>query len=483
MNSCVRLFKCFWLCLVAALALIVSGCPNSPAPGPSQQPSKSPAEPLTVLVVDDEPLGQAIAREWKARTEEEINIREITPVEIAASHRLPGDAIVFPCSLIGYLAERGLISPLEPALLEDAEFHYRDIFDQIRLGEMRWGTRTFATPLGSPQLLLVYRADIFERLGLKPPADWAEYQRILERLADRSALGDLAPAAGETWRPTFEPLFGPSAGHLLLARALPYAMHREQISPLFRLDNMQPLIDQPPYVRALEELTAAAKSAGYADYHTTAGDVFQEIRRGHCGMAVTFPLNEMTAAGPEPFDAQLRFALLPGSNEAYRFATKSWEPRASDEEHRVALRSISGYMAAVSSASDKASRAQGFALWLSGRDVSQQVSPRSTSTTLFRQSQVATSSRWTGALPPETSRQYAETLGQSLSLSRGFGLTVPGNYILWISHAVRQALEGKPAAEALSQTAKDCAIATEKVGVGIESQVRANARSLGQADR
>jgi ABC-type glycerol-3-phosphate transport system substrate-binding protein len=471
----------FPLCFAVASLLLLAGCPDKTAKRPANSPTAQAPQPLTVLVVDDEPLGQAIAREWKARTEENITIQDVTPAEIASSHRLPGDAIVFPSSLIGDLAERELIMPLQPALLEDAEFNYRDIFDQIRLGETRWGTRTWATPLGSPQLLLVYRADVFDRLGLQAPTDWNEYQRLIERLADRSALGELAPPVGQPWRPAFEPLLGPCAGQLLLARGLPYAMHREQISPLFRLDNMQPLIDQPPYVRALEELVAAARSAGYADDWTEPGEVFQSIRRGHCAMALTWPVNELTAGGPEPFDTKLRFALLPGSNEAYRFATKTWETRGAGEESRIALRAISGQMAAVSAASDKATRAQGFVVWLSGREVSQQVSPRSASTTLFRQSQAATSTRWTGNLPPETSRQYAETLAQSLSLSRGFGLTLAGNYILPISGAVREALQGKPAQEALAEAARNCSALTEKAGV--ESQIRANARSLGQEAR
>ena len=47
---------------------------------------------------------------------------------------------------------------------------------------MKWGNRTVAVPLGSPQLLLAYRIDIFERLGLTPPVDWAEYQQAIKEL-------------------------------------------------------------------------------------------------------------------------------------------------------------------------------------------------------------------------------------------------------------------------------------------------------------
>src|SRR5881275_1729614 len=156
-----------------------------------------------------------------------------------------------------------------------------------------------------------------------PPSDWTEYQRVAERLSDRSALGDLAPPAGQPWRPTFEPLLGPAGGQLLLARAAAYAMHREQVSPLFRFDNMTPLIDQPPYVRALEELVAAAKAGGYSEGRLNPAEVFAEIRAGHCAMALTWPVNEVAAHQAAESEAKLLFAPLPGSSQAYRFATRS----------------------------------------------------------------------------------------------------------------------------------------------------------------
>ncbi len=459
----------------AAILLLFTGCPDKAGTSPAQKPAAHPAQPLTLLVVDDPSLGQAIAREWRGRTEEELTVRDVSLAEVAAVRRLPGDAIVFPSGMIGQIAERGLILPLEPTLLEDAEFNYRDIFDQIRLGEMRWGKQTLATPLGSPQFLLVYRADALEKEGLKPPADWNEYQQIVERLQ--------ATSTASTQLTTLEPLGDGWAGQLLLARAASYAMHREQVSPLFQIDSMTPLIDQPPYVRALEELVAAAKSAGYGSQRLSPIEIFHNIRAGQCTMAITWPVGDLAASAATDADAKLRFALLPGSSQAYRFATKSWEARSVGDEPRVSLRSISGRMAAASSSSSDPRRAQGFVVWLAGRDVSQQVGPHSTATTLFRNSQIASSSRWTGSLSSEVSRQYAEVLAQSLSLPRGFSLTIPGrsDYLAALDAAVHQALEGKPAATALAEAAQKWTEITSKLGV--EAQTRANARSLGQEGR
>jgi len=178
---------------------------------------------------------------------------------------------------------------------------------------------------------------------------------------------------------------------------------------------------------------------------------------------------------------KIGFALLPGSNQTYRLATKSWENRGEDNAAHVPLLAISGRMAAVTSSTSDARRAQGFVLWLSSRETSSQLASHSSATTLFRSSQVAASTRWTGSLSPEASRQYADVLAQSMSMPRAFpGVTLPGraDYLAALDRAVRQALEGKPASEVLAEAAQTWREITDKLD--LKQQQRANARSLGQ---
>src|SRR5258705_6580371 len=188
MTSCRMHCRVAIVFFAAIAAILLAGCPSAAGPAPTKSRGAVKLQTLVLLVVDDPPLGQAIAREWRGRTEEELTVRDASLAEVNAAGRLPADAVIFPSGLIGQLAQRGLIVPLDGSALEDSDFNYRDIFDQVRLREMRWGNRTVAVPLGSPQLLLAYRADIFENAGLAPPADWTEYQRTLERLADRAHL-------------------------------------------------------------------------------------------------------------------------------------------------------------------------------------------------------------------------------------------------------------------------------------------------------
>ena len=478
MNWCRLLILGLGLCLIAGWA----GCPQTSAP-PAGSGSNAALPPLKLLVVDDPDLGRAIAQEWQARTEETIEVRDIAAPDLVAASRLPGDVVIFPAGLIGHLAERKLIVPLDDALLAEPEFDRRDIFDQIRLREMTWGNRTVAVPLGSPQLLLAYRSDIFEKLGISPPVDWAEYQAIIEKLADRTEVGEFAPPADQQWRAAAEPLTDGWAGQLLLCRAASYAAHRDQISPLFDFETVEPLIDRPPYSRALKELATAAQAGGFGKSRMTPAECLRELMAGRCAMALGWPTPEPDAADVKAA-GDVRFALLPGARLSYNFATKRWENSEAAEPLHVPCLAAAGRMAAVTSNTVGKKRAEGFLAWLAGKQNSGQIGPHSRGTTLFRQSQTTDSKRWTGGLSAPQSKQYAETLATALSLPQvSPGLRLPGrtDYLAALDKAVQRAVAGEATpADLLSETKKRWTEITQSIGV--EKQKFANLRSLGQAD-
>ena len=471
---------------IAALfiAITSAGCPERVQ---TPDPDAAPEPPLRLLVVDDPAIGKAIASQYQADTEKSVEVKEIAASDVVGASRLPGDIVVFPSGLVGQLIERDLIVPLDDAALASPEFNRRDIFDQVRLREMTWGNRTVAVPLGSPQLLLAYRPDIFEKLALQPPADWTEYQQAIEKLADRAALGDLAPPADQPWRAAAEPLADGWAGQLLLARSAAYAMHRDQVSALLDRHTGAPLIGAPPYARALKELVAAATGAGFADQRLTPQQALDEMRQGRAAMALGWPGPQpgQTPQLPESAETHpIRFALLPGANQSYNLATKRWEVRSAEDPSQFPTLAIAGQMGAVASNASDRKRAEGFLLWLAGSQVSRAVSPQSGATTLFRQSQVAEPTRWTGDLRAAESKQYAETLAAALCLPQAFpGVRLPGrgDYLAALDQAVQKAVSGQaPPAEALAEAAGRWAEIT--AAIGADQQVLANRRSLGQAD-
>ncbi|HEX5104998.1 MAG TPA: extracellular solute-binding protein [Pirellulaceae bacterium] len=471
--------------LACALStVLLGGCPfseqsNDPSPEPKD------TQPLRLVVVDDPALGAAIASEWQAQTEQSLETEQMTAAELAQAKLLPGDIVLFPTGMLGHCIEGGLIVPLSDDLLAAPQFDRRDIFDQIRLREMTWGNRTVAVSLGSPQILLAYRADLFEKLGLQPPADWAAYQELALKLAERAALGEAAPPDDQPWHATLEPLADGWAGQVLLARAAAYAMHPDQLSPLFNSDDAQPLIDRAPYVRALKELTAAAKVGGFADTRLTPQEALAELRAGHAAMALGWPAPPAgKVADKETTTGTIRYALLPGAKQSYNFATKRWTTSESGEPTRVPVLACSGRLAAVTSNSAARQRAESFVLWLGGKDASRQVAPRSSATAPYRQSQLREVELWTEGLDPGEARQYGVTLAAALSIPRVFpGLRLPGrlDYVAALDKAVQQAAAEQAAPdEALQHAAARWAEITNAIGA--DKQQQAILRSLSQAD-
>lgn len=483
MNSTAPLrqaFGRFFLALGVGLALLAApGCggrPGTADPAKEKEAGK-PSQPLTVVVVDDAELGKAIEAEWRSRTEGEVKIRQATTAEVTGTAPLPGDVIVFPTGLLGELVEGEQLLPLPAEVTQDEALNLRDIYPHIRLHEITWGGKTYALPLGSPQLVLAYRADIFEKLGITPPATWDEYQQVVTRLGKREELGELAPSADQPWRATLEPLGEGFAGQLLLARAAAYAAHKEQLSPLFDLDKLRPLVDQPPYVRALDELAAAA--AGQPA-EGTPQSAWREMLAGHCGMALCWPVPDLRASA-EGNKIRIGFAELPGSPAVYSQSESKWQQRGSDEDPRVPLLGMAGRLAGVAATAENEVGAQALVAWLAGPEVGGHLATRSESTTVFRASQESLAGKFVLPADAAIGGQYALAVHAGQFRPQWSpGVRLPGReeYLVALDKAVQSKLKGETeSAPALAAAAKKWEEVTARRGV--KEQKRALENSLG----
>ncbi len=179
--------------LLLIIALPLAGCGGSAeTPSPDEQnegEARLTAPPIKLLVVEDPGLAQAIQRAWQSRADGVLEIEQIAADDLLAPEitRLSADAVIYPVGMLGELVERQLIVPLPDEALRSKAFDRRDIFAQVRQRDIVWGETVYAVPLGSPPLLLLYRADVFERLSLDPPGTWQEYDELCQRLADPAA--------------------------------------------------------------------------------------------------------------------------------------------------------------------------------------------------------------------------------------------------------------------------------------------------------
>ena len=360
---------------ILAVGTLISGC-NRDAPAPAAKATKAPAI-IRLLVVDEPSLVtaiQGIAGDWKAQSDSPLQVSAISAEEATTAEHLDADALIFPPELLGTLAERRLIRPLNRAWLTSDLLAADDLLTPLDSPELCWDGQPTAISLGEPVLLACYRTDVLERLGKNPPNTWDEYQQLVEQIGREHRL-----------RPTAEPLAGGWAARMLLARAAAYARHRDYLSVLFNRETMEPLIAGPPFVRALEELVQTAKLNPAGAAELTPQQCVDLVINGEATMAIGF-LDHRTKTLPT---SSIFVAELPGSDTAYHWGHGRWEPRRADETGRVTLRGLGGRIGAVVRGTDQAENTFLLLSWLASKHGSEELMTADVDFQPFRVSQFA----------------------------------------------------------------------------------------------
>jgi multiple sugar transport system substrate-binding protein len=500
------------LCRLATflgLVLSLAGCPQAG----SNSNGKPVAQPLAgvkirLAVVDDPELAAAVVRargEWNVQTGSDIEVVETSEKDLLGGKSLPGDAAICPAGLMGVLAERGWLARVPKPLLHGAG--WSDVFPLPRLREATWGSATMGVPFGSPVFCCCYRADLLKKLGRRPPRTWGEYQELAKLLAENSPR-----SKGEgAWYGTIEPLAPGWAGLVLLARAAPYAKHRDNYSTLFDIETMEPLVAGPPFVQALQELAAAAKLGPADALRCDPAAVRAAFWSGRCGMALTWPTAAKegrgerdegrgtrgegrgekglaaAVAGPDSGkDIRVGFAELPGSRKVFNVSTGVSDRRADDESPHVPLLSIAGRLGVVGKDSPQADAAFQLLLWLSDGQMSPQISAASPATTLFRQSNLPSAAAWVekSATDNAAAQQYADVTEAALRHEQWLGaLRVPGRaeYLAALDNAVAVAVGGKKSPQdALTEAAAKWREITKRLGAKQQRSAYRHSLGLGE---
>lgn len=453
--------------LLLALPLLASiGCPG-PGDVDKEPAGPPPGTRLRVLVVDDPLLAQSIGylqSEWEAQSGVSLEITEAESGGFDVQKAPEADVVIAPSWMLGPVVEAGWVVPLPEGVVANNESDWSNIFSQIRTWEVARTGKPMAVPFGSPVPVLYYRPDLLEEAGLKVPSTWDEYVKTVTALEDTPAVEPLA----EGW-----------AGLNLLARSASYATHPDNLSTLFRISTMEPLIAGPPFVRALEELVATSHAASL-DMDPAA--VRAAFWQGKAAMAITWP----TAADEQVAEIDPEFPAgvteLPGSHDVYDLGDAAWEKRDTDSDGRVPLLASTGRIGMVTTGSQWPEVSLQLLLWLTDEKWSAQVCSRSMNTTLFRNSHVATVSGWVEPpMPEDAARQYGDAIATAMQRQEHLlALVIPGRpqYLAALDEAVRAAVKKeKTPQEALDGAAARWKEITEELGV--EKQKKAYRGSLG----
>jgi hypothetical protein len=137
------------------MLVVFAGCQGEPA-APPKQPSTSTSESptsvaLRVLVVNDQPLAEAIERlrgEWREESGGELTASSMPWKDVAAADKVDADAIIFPTRYMGELCVRGQLRPVRKSVFDDKMLDLADLFPLVRRQLISWGGQVMALPLG-----------------------------------------------------------------------------------------------------------------------------------------------------------------------------------------------------------------------------------------------------------------------------------------------------------------------------------------------
>ncbi|MCA9174485.1 MAG: extracellular solute-binding protein [Planctomycetales bacterium] len=440
--------------LLAGLGLL-SGC------GGAKQPEKPRVVvqdiPVQILVLDDPPLADSIRQTWAERGEGKIEVLDRSSQAVIDSPRrvLDADVVVYPAPLLGTLVERKLIVPLDPHYRRDKNLAVQDLFPAVRLRVAVWDRELMGSSLGNPNFLLLYRPDVFAQFGLEAPQTWDQYAAVAEKLADRNALGDLAPSTEDEWLGACEP-GGLWSAELLLARAACYTQKNNDVSIWWEYRTMEPRLGREPFVRALREMASDKVNRSLS----SPAECYAALLTGRCAMAIAWPngwgVKDLTLPDPK---WPVRLAALPGAGEV--FGDEGWAPIG--EPQRVPLIGCEGRLMSVTREAQRRDMAAQRVVWLSGKEWGERVGLNSQATMPARVSSRLLS-RWTGeTLGEDGLRDLSDILSAEMDPQDNLvTIRIPGRqrYL----GALRQALE--------SLTGKDGAPSDEAIRAAVMEATR-----------
>jgi multiple sugar transport system substrate-binding protein len=362
-----------------------------------------------------------------------------------------------------------------------ATVDWDDIIPLYRERLLTWGGKVYSLPYDGDLHLYYYRKDLLldpenqskfqARYGYAWDPEtgartWEEYRDIAEFFT------------GWDWNKDGKPDYGAIetmgrkkwSFYFFFSRAGAYAKHPQDPAFFFDPDNMRPRINNPGFVKALENWLNIIP---FTPEGTTANGT-AELRRdfigGRCAQAF-----EWADIGTLSYDVKrsvikdkVGFSTLPGSKQVYHPTTKQWENVA--DINAAPFIAFGGWIIGVTRTSKHPEAAFNLAAWLASKDMSMRLCTEPDSgVNPYRESHFTNIKAWAEAgMGEESARKYMGAIRASFTHPNAIiDLRIPGtaeyfdNLEIYTSQALAKQIAPK---EALDQAAKAWDAISDRLG-------------------
>jgi len=327
-------------------------------------------------------LFRGFLRPWEAYTGAKINWIDLAQADYnarlqqsIATGTVDFDILEMGAPFEGDTAGKGLLDEMPdwvPALIEAD-----DLVNYLKAPVGTWAGKSYRITIDGDCHTFAYRKDYFGEGSISgmanPPKTWEEVNA-----ASKALVGKTDPLTGQPAHGFLDPLkgWGGFGFYFLEDRATAYAKHPDDPAWLFDPDTMKPRVNNPAFVRAIQEVMDLIATPGAypadqinADPGTTAfsqflagtgsmltwwGDVGSSARTSD-----TSVVGDVTA-----------FGILPGANQVYNSRTGAWEDKYNEAPNMAYIGWGIYVTSRVSGDEKKRKAAWSAAAHLGGKDLS-----------------------------------------------------------------------------------------------------------------
>jgi multiple sugar transport system substrate-binding protein len=334
-------------------------------------------------------LFRGFLKPWEAYTGAKISWIDLAQADYSprlqqaiASGTVDFDILEMGAPFEGDVCGKGLASEMPDWV--KTQMDYDDLVNYLKPPVGTWNGKTYRVTIDGDTHNFNYRTDYFADADLakawkdsggqgewKVPRTWQQVQAVTKFLKGKKIGGKDAYGYLDAPKP-----WGGFCFYFLGSRATAYAKHPDDKAWLFDPDTMKPRVNNPAWVRAIQDVIDALPSEPpdqiNADPNTTC---FQQWLAGTGSMLVWWGdagSNAKTSDSSVVGDI-CAFDILPGSDDVYNSKTGKWETLASGPNFAPNLAYLGWgvyVMARVDSDSKKRKAAWSAAAHLGGKDIS-----------------------------------------------------------------------------------------------------------------
>ena len=250
------------------------------------------------------------------------------------------DMLAMGAPFEGDTAGRGLLDPMPDWVAEQIDL--TDYVDYLQAPVGTWDGKTYRISIDGDTHTMAYRTDYYDNADFAaawtaeghegtwaPPTTWEQVNEQSRFLA-----GKKDPLTGLDAYGVLDPLkylWGGFGFYFLADRAVAYAKHPDSPAWLFEPDTMKPLVNNPGWVQAIQDVMDLMAAPGAyppdqinADPNTTA---FQQFLAGTGSIVLWWGdvgsnarTSDTSVVGPV-----VGFDINPGADRVYNWTTGAWE--------------------------------------------------------------------------------------------------------------------------------------------------------------